>query len=311
MAVHLLYDEVFLGHDTGAAHFERFQRLKCVIAALEEDQTLSQKLHRVTSRPATLHDLQRCHSEEMIRDIRTFIDRGGTHLDTDTPVSEDSFDVACLAAGAAVTAVDTVMAGNDGRAFVLSRPPGHHATPYRPMGFCLFNNAAVAARYAQEIHGLERVLIVDWDVHHGNGTQDIFWTDDSVYFFSTHQSPHYPGTGAREEIGEGKGSGYSLNIPLRAGTPASSHRQAFSDALKEIETRFHPDLVIVSAGFDSHRGDPLGGLMLEDADFAEMTKDVLKIAEKHANGRVVSILEGGYNLDLLGGSVRSHLSALL
>jgi acetoin utilization deacetylase AcuC-like enzyme len=291
-------------------HFETSRRLKSVTAALDADQNLAQRLHRVTSRPATMQDLQRCHSEEMIRDIRTFIDHGGTHLDTDTPVSENSFDVACLAAGAAITAVDCTMAESGGRAFVLSRPPGHHATPYRPMGFCLFNNVAIAARYAQAIHGVEKVLIVDWDVHHGNGTQEIFWADDSVFFFSTHQSPHYPGTGAREDVGEGKGSGYTLNIPLQAGTPANSHRQVFTDALKEIESRFHPQLVIVSAGFDSHRGDPLGRLMLEDEDFAEMTKDVLKIADKHSGGRVVSILEGGYNLDLLGGSVRSHLSAL-
>ena len=311
MAVHLLYDKTFLGHDTGPVHFETRRRLKCVLTTLDEDPALTHRLHRVAPRPAAMPDLQRCHSEEMIREIRTFIEHGGTHLDTDTPVSEDSFDVACLAAGGAVTAVDTVMADSGGRAFVLSRPPGHHATPYRPMGFCLFNHAAIAARYAQAVHGLEKVLIVDWDVHHGNGTQDIFWTDDSVFFFSTHQSPHYPGTGAREETGEGKGSGYTLNIPLRAGTDAGAHRQAFHDALNEIESRLHPDLVIVSAGFDSHRGDPLGGLMLEDSDFTEMTKDVLRIADKHANGRVVSILEGGYNLDLLGGSVRSHLLALL
>jgi len=310
MAVHLLYDETFLRDVTGEMHFETSRRLKSVTAALDADQNLAQRLHRVTSRPATMQDLQRCHSEEMIRDIRTFIDHGGTHLDTDTPVSENSFDVACLAAGAAITAVDCTMAESGGRAFVLSRPPGHHATPYRPMGFCLFNNVAIAARYAQAIHGVEKVLIVDWDVHHGNGTQEIFWADDSVFFFSTHQSPHYPGTGAREDVGEGKGSGYTLNIPLQAGTPANSHRQVFTDALKEIESRFHPQLVIVSAGFDSHRGDPLGRLMLEDEDFAEMTKDVLKIADKHSGGRVVSILEGGYNLDLLGGSVRSHLSAL-
>jgi len=204
-----------------------------------------------------------------------------------------------------------VMAENGGSAFVLSRPPGHHATPYRAMGFCLFNNAAIAARYAQAVHGVERVLIVDWDVHHGNGTQEIFWGDDSVFFFSTHQSPHYPGTGDREEAGEGKGTGYTLNIPLRGGTAAASQRQAFSDALKAIDSRFHPDLVIISAGFDAHRDDPLGQLLLEDSDFAEMTKEVRKIAEKHASGRIVSLLEGGYNLDLLGGSVRSHLAALL
>ena len=154
-------------------------------------------------------------------------------------------------------------------------------------------------------------MIVDWDVHHGNGTQDIFWTDDSVFFFSTHQSPHYPGTGARADIGDGKGTGFTLNVPLPGGTPARAHRQAFGDALKEIEGKFHPDLVIISAGFDSHRDDPLGNLMLEDADFAEMTRDVLRIADKHSRGRVVSLLEGGYNLNLLGDSVRSHLNALL
>jgi acetoin utilization deacetylase AcuC-like enzyme len=152
---------------------------------------------------------------------------------------------------------------------------------------------------------------VDWDVHHGNGTQDIFWTDNTVFFFSTHQYPHYPGTGASNEVGEGKGTGFTLNVPLRGGTPARTHRVAFADALKDIESKFHPDLVIISAGFDSHRNDPLGNLMLEDTDFAEMTKDVLRIADKHSKGRIVSLLEGGYNLDLLGGSVQSHLNALL
>lgn len=311
MAVHLLYDPAFLRHDTGFKHAESAQRLQCILAILEQDQALNNQLRRVTPRSAAMQDLQRCHSEEMIRDIRVFIEHGGTHLDTDTPVSEESFDVACLTAGAAITAVDTVMAFSGDRAFALARPPGHHATQRKPMGFCLFNNVAVAARYAQAVHGIEKVLIVDWDVHHGNGTQDIFWSDDSVFFFSTHQSPHYPGTGDRDEVGAGKGTGYTLNIPLPGGTAAATHRRAFSDALKAIESKFHPDLVIISAGFDSHRGDPLGQLLLEDSDFAEMTKDVLRIAEKHSAGRVVSLLEGGYNLDLLGGSARAHLQALL
>jgi acetoin utilization deacetylase AcuC-like enzyme len=310
MAVHLLYDQKFLLHDTGVAHVETRKRLESILRTLEADEGLNRKLHRVAPKPAAERDLRRCHSEEMIRDVRTFIAQGGTYLDSDTPVSPQSFDVACLAAGAATTAVDTVMAESGGRAFALMRPPGHHATPTRAMGFCLFNSAAIAARYAQAVHGVQRVLIVDWDVHHGNGTQDIFWTDDAVFFFSTHQYPHYPGTGARDDIGAGKGTGYTLNIPLRGGTAARAHRDAFAAALKEIEGRFHPDLVIISAGFDSHRNDPLGQLMLEDTDFAEMTKDVLRIADKHSNGRVISLLEGGYNLDLLGGSVRAHLTAL-
>jgi acetoin utilization deacetylase AcuC-like enzyme len=311
MAVHLLYDPACLKHDTGPMHFERPERLECIMESVSSDPRLHAKLRRVAPRVATEDNLSKCHSPEMIRDVRAFIERGGTHLDIDTPVSKESFDVACLAAGAAVTAVDAVMGEEGGRAFALVRPPGHHASPHKPMGFCVFNNAAIAARHAQAVHHLERILIVDWDVHHGNGTQDIFWTDNTVFFFSAHQFPHYPGTGARNEIGEGEGAGFTLNLPLRGGTSAAAYREAFRDALNDIEGRFHPDLVIISAGFDSHRDDPLGNLLLEDADFSEMTKDVLRIAEKHARGRVVSLLEGGYNLDLLGGAVRSHLTALL
>jgi acetoin utilization deacetylase AcuC-like enzyme len=310
MSLDLIYDPAYLRHDTGPGHFENPQRLECILGAIAHDAVLAGKLRRVSPQPASDEDLLRCHSGEMIEAIRAHIERGGTHLDSDTPVSAESFDVALLAAGAAITAVDSVMKSEGGRAFGLCRPPGHHATDRRPMGFCIFNNAAIAARYAQAKYGAETVLIVDWDVHHGNGTQDIFWRDESVYFFSTHQSPHYPGTGDRDETGAGKGAGFTLNIPLAAHTPAQTQREAFSEALHHIENRFHPDLVIISAGFDSHRGDPLGNLMLEDSDFAEMTKDVLRIAERHAKGRVIGLLEGGYNLDQLGGSVREHLKAM-
>jgi acetoin utilization deacetylase AcuC-like enzyme len=178
------------------------------------------------------------------------------------------------------------------------------------MGFCLFNNAAIGARYAQAHYGAERVLIIDWDVHHGNGTQDIFYQDPTVFYFSTHQYPYYPGTGAASERGLERGEGATLNIPLREATPARSHREAFTDALKTIEERFPPDLIIISAGFDSRRGDPLGGLLLEDSDFREMTKEVMDMAERHAGARVVSVLEGGYNLDTLGETVRTHITAL-
>jgi acetoin utilization deacetylase AcuC-like enzyme len=226
-------------------------------------------------------------------------------------VSSESYDVARLAAGAAIAGVDEVMKAEGETAFALVRPPGHHATPGRAMGFCLFNNAAIAARYAQSRYGVETILIVDWDVHHGNGTQDIFYSDASVFYFSTHQYPFYPGTGSSGERGAGKGEGYTLNIPLSEGTGAPAHREAFAAGIKQIEKHFHPDLVIVSAGFDARRGDPLGGLMLEDRDFSEMTKTVMGVAERYGAGRVVSILEGGYNLNLLGGTVRSHLAALM
>jgi acetoin utilization deacetylase AcuC-like enzyme len=309
MAVHLIYDAVYLKHDTGA-HPENARRLNSILRALDEDDELSKKLVRTSPRPAANEDIARCHTEDLIFHIESACNRDEAYLDVDTRISPESFQVARLAAGAAVTAVDAAMQEEGGRAFGLIRPPGHHATIKTAMGFCLFNNAGIAARYAQAKYGVERVLIVDWDVHHGNGTQEIFWSDPSVFYFSTHQYPYYPGTGAKEERGSGKGEGLTLNIPLAAGTSASDHRTAFNDAMHEIESRFPPDLIVISAGFDSRRGDPLGDLMLEDSDFSEMTNEVLRVAEKHGHGRVVSLLEGGYGLDLLGGSVRSHLSAL-
>src|SRR5437867_4989913 len=309
MAISLIYDSAYLRHDTGV-HPENSRRLEAILSVLNKDEALSKKLQRVAPKPASNEDIQRCHREELIHEIERLCALGAEYIDIDTRISRESFEVARLAAGAAIAGVDSVMDEQGGRAFALIRPPGHHATSSTAMGFCLFNNAAIAARYAQAGYGAERVLIIDWDVHHGNGTQEIFWTDPTVFYFSTHQYPYYPGTGAANERGGGKGEGFTLNVPLRAATPARDHRQAFTDALREIEGKFHPDLIIISAGFDSRRGDPLGGLMLEDSDFEEMTKQVMDMADRNGSGRVVSVLEGGYNLDTLGNAVRTHVAAL-
>lgn len=309
MSVHLIYDPTYLKHDTGV-HPENPRRLEAILRALDGDQALSKKLERVKPRAALKEDIRRCHREQLIHEIETLAEQGEPFIDADTRISRESFEVALLAAGAALTGVDAVMKKEGGRAFAVIRPPGHHATPSTAMGFCLFNNAAIGARYAQAKHGVERVLIIDWDVHHGNGTQEIFWTDPTVFYFSTHQFPYYPGTGSAGERGAGKGEGFTLNVPLAARTPARDHRRAFTDALQQIGQKFPPDLIIISAGFDSRRGDPLGGLMLEDSDFAEMTKEVIRLSEKQEEVRILGLLEGGYNLDLLGDSVKSHISAL-
>lgn len=309
MPTALVYDTVFLEHDTGR-HPENAWRLKVILEALETDEAVWSKLGNLSPRDPADEDITRCHSDELLEHIRLMCERGAHFIEADTRISSDSYRVARLAAGAAVAAVDDVMQGEGRNAFALVRPPGHHATPTDAMGFCLFNNAAIAARYAQARYGVERVLIIDWDVHHGNGTQDIFYEDPTVFYFSSHQYPYYPGTGSQLERGEGKGEGYTLNIPLTMGTSARAHRESFEEGMKQIEQRFHPDLIIVSAGFDSRRGDPLGGLLLEDSDFAEMTRVVKGLAERYGGGRVVSVLEGGYNLSTLGQTVKSHIAAL-
>ena len=279
--------------------------------ALRGDAALWSRLVEVQAREAARGDIQAAHSPQLYKQVEKVVSEGIGYLDADTTVSMRSLDAARHAAGAPCQAIDLIMNGEISNAFVPVRPPGHHATEERAMGFCLFNNVAVAARYAQQHYPqIERVAIIDWDVHHGNGTQGIFYDDPSVYFFSSHQYPWYPGTGSRGEKGMGRGLGYTLNLPLRAATPAEQQKRAFEAALDEMATSFNPDLIMISAGFDSHRGDPLGQLMLQDQDFVEMTRAVKQWAASSCEGRLVSCLEGGYNLETLGETVRAHVEEL-
>ncbi len=308
----LLYDPVFLEHLTGIGHPEQPKRASHAYDAIVQAR-LDQKILPLTCSPCKMEHLERVHTGQYLAQAQKDIGKGLAQLSTgDTSVCKESWEVALRATGGMVEATSQIFSGSIDRAFCLSRPPGHHATPARGMGFCIFNHAAVAARYAQAVHGVGKVLIVDWDVHHGNGTQDVFYKDESVYFFSTHQSPWYPGTGSREETGAGKGLGYNRNHPLPAGAgQAEIVENAFADDLVHRMDRYRPELVIISAGFDSKLGDPLGQFQLTDEDFSELTRVVRSIADEYSNGRVLSILEGGYHLEGLSQACVAHLKALI
>jgi acetoin utilization deacetylase AcuC-like enzyme len=306
----LLADPVYKQHDTGPGHPERPERYDAVAHALSE-AGLMKSLTRIETRAATEDEIALCHSRDYIHDVKREIAAGAHELSTgDTAVGSKSFDVALKAAGGVLNAVDAVMRGAAANAFCAVRPPGHHARAEQGMGFCIFNNVAIAARYAQHRHGADRVLIADWDVHHGNGTQDIFYSDGAVLFFSTHQSPWYPGTGAAGETGEGKGKGCIINCPFPAGAGREEILPVFRTKLARAADAFKPALVLLSAGFDSRNGDPLGRFTLSDADFTELTEIALEIAGKHAGGRLVSVLEGGYNLSGLASAATAHVRAL-
>lgn len=307
----VVYGDQFLDHKTPEGHPESPKRLKAVMSALEKSP-VAKRLSFAKPVAAPAEHVRRCHAAEYIDQAKKDIESGRGRLASgDTPVSKSSYEVALLAAGATCMAVDQVMGESFDNAFVVARPPGHHATPKRGMGFCVFNNIAIAARYAQAKYKIGKVLIVDWDVHHGNGTQDIFYEDDSVFFFSTHQSPWYPGTGAAKETGRGKGLGTTLNRPFAAGAGRKEVLGAITDDLSPVMARFKPELVLISAGFDSRVGDPLGRFRLTDEDFVDLTRAMLRIAHEHAEGRVVSLLEGGYNLKGLASAATAHCGALV
>ena len=312
MACGFHYDSFLKNHDPGAAHPERSNRASFVYRELEKSGLLDKTLALETLSCEIAH-LERVHSPPYLRKVQKEIEEGKSTLSTgDTNVSSDSWKVALRATGGSLLAVDHVLGNLGSHAFCLTRPPGHHATPTKGMGFCIFNHAAVAARYAQQKHGIGKVLIVDWDVHHGNGTQDVFYDDDSVFFLSTHQAPWYPGTGGAEETGTGKGMGHTLNCPFPAGAGRKEILEmAFGEKLVSKMNAFRPELIIVSAGFDSRKGDPLGHFQLVDEDFFDLTELVGDLAKEHSDGRVVSILEGGYDLSGLSKSVLSHLQALI
>ncbi len=306
----VVFDASFVRHHPGEGHPESPARYGAIQRGLEAGG-LMHRLARLPGRMASDDDLHLCHTRAYLATVRHDIARKSPTLSTgDTALCESSYEVAALAAGSAMAGVDAVMTGRVRNAVVAVRPPGHHATMSRGMGFCLFNNAAVAARYARKAYGVEKVLIADWDVHHGNGTQDIFYEDPSVFFFSTHQWPWYPGTGAADETGAGAARGTTMNCPFHAGAGHAEILGAFRRKLLPAMAAYRPQLVILSAGFDSRRGDPLGRFVLKDSDFAELTAVAMEIADLGAGGRVVSILEGGYHLDGLASATRAHVEAL-
>ena len=307
MSTLLITHPAFLEHLTPLGHPERPDRLRAIERALEAEKF--QTLARSQAPLASLETIALCHPMEYITEVREASPREGLiHLDADTAMSPGTFEAALRAAGGAIHAVDEVLTKKAANAFVAARPPGHHAETARPMGFCLFDNAAIAARYSQRRYGVASAAIIDFDVHHGNGSQEIFWSDKTVMYCSTHQMPLFPGTGAVGETGE---HNTIVNAPLRPGDGGAAFRAAFETRILPRLGEFKPELVIISAGFDAHMRDPLANINLAEADFVWATQKIMDLADGCAGGRVISLLEGGYDLQALGNSVAAHVATLM
>lgn len=305
----IIYDDIFLKHDTGAFHPENSKRLINTIDYLQKSD-IWQKLDVKKPRAATVEEIKMVHSADQIETVHELASAGGGHIDPDTYVSRDSYDAAIHAAGALLTGVDLVMNNETDNAFCLVRPPGHHATPTRGMGFCLFNNVAIAARYIQSKYNIDKIVIIDWDVHHGNGTQDAFYGDPSVMYFSIHRYPFYPGTGREEETGIDKGAGFTINVPLSHDTGPQEFMKIFEDIMENKIRKFGPQFFLISAGFDAYHLDPVGGLNLGVAEYNTIAKLTQEAAKDCCEGRIVSCLEGGYHLQDLPKCIEGYLSGL-
>ena len=308
--VGIVLDKLYVDHDNGMGHPESQERILAIVDMLKFTK-LFDEVVRIEPRDATREEITLVHTPEHYDNIASTKGRPKVFLDADTSTCPVSFDAALRAAGGMISAIDSVLSKEVDRAFPLVRPPGHHAEADRAMGFCLFNNVAVGAAYLTEVKGLERVLVIDWDIHHGNGTQHIFYDTSKVLYFSTHQYPFYPGTGAAEEVGSGDGKGYTVNVPMEPGMGDDEFIRIFEEILKPIIDQYKPEFILVSAGFDIYFEDPLGGMKVSPEGFAKLTRLLTDEADKICDGKIVFLLEGGYNLDGLWISTKEVIEELL